>query len=120
MQVFYIFALLLALADRSTAFVTPTPTSSVATSSSNTALSMGFFDMFSEEARKERREREERAREEQEELQRQILERRRSPELFEEYEARVAVRRKLYMSGMDEEAKKMVVMTDIPKKDDEE
>lgn len=117
MQVFYISALLLALTGRSTAFVTPMPRS--VASSSTTAVSMGLFDMFSEEARKERREREEREREEQEELQRQILERRRSPELFEEYEARVAVRRKLYMSGMDEEAKKMVVMTDIPKEDDE-
>ena len=116
MQVLYISALLLALTGRSSGFVAPMPATAV---TSTTAVSMGLFDMFSEEARKERREREDREREEQEELQRQILERRRSPELFEEYEARVAVRRKLYMSGMDEEAKKMVVMTDIPKEADE-
>ena len=74
--------------------------------------------MFSEEARKERKEREDRARDEQEEMQRQILERRRNPDSMAEYEARVAVRRKLYMSGLDEEAKKMVVMTDVPKSDE--
>lgn len=117
MQVLYISALLLALTGRSSAFVTPTPPATAV--ASTTAVSMGLFDMFSEDARKERREREQRERDEQEDLQRQILERRRSPELFEEYEARVAVRRKLYMSGMDEEAKKMVVMTDIPKEADE-
>ena len=107
----YISAFLLAALSRANAFA---PVSNQALTTSTTSLNMGLFDMFSEEARQKRREREEREREEQEELQRQILERRRNPEAMEEYEARVSVRRKLYMSGREDLAEDFEVMKDVP------
>ena len=62
---------------------------------STTARSMGLFDFFSEEARKEREERKQREIEEQERLQREIIARRSNPQKMEEYEAKVRVRRQL-------------------------
>lgn len=107
----YISAILLVVINCSVAFA---PVSQQSLATSTTSLNMGFFDMFDKEKQAARREREERERDEQEELQRQILERRRNPEAMEEYEARVAVRRKLYMSGRDELAKDFEVMKDVP------
>ena len=106
----YIVALLLAVISRSSAFLPIARNEVVATSST----SLYLFDLFlSDEEKKKKKEREDRIRDEQEELQRQILERRRNPEAMKEYEARVAVRRKLYMSGRDDAAKSFKVMTDI-------
>merc|ERR1712115_368790 len=76
-----------------------------AVSSSTTSCEMGLFDMFSEEARKEREAK--RESEEQMALQREILEIRQDPEKMEEYEARVSVRRALRMKGDDETAEKV-------------
>lgn len=109
----YISALFFVLINGSTAFA---PVSQQAlTTTSATSLSMGLFDMFmSEEERQAKKEREDRERDEMEEMQRQILERRRNPEAMEEYEARVSVRRKLYMSGREDLAEEFEVMKDIP------
>jgi hypothetical protein len=108
-----IVALLLAVISRSSAFVAPAQNGLVLAASSSTTR-LYIFDMFlSEEEKKKKKERDDRVRDEQEELQRQILERRRNPEAMKEYEARVAVRRKLYMSGRDDAAKNFKVMTDI-------
>ena len=62
---------------------------------STTARSMGLFDFFSEDARKEREERRQREIAEQEKLQREIIARRSNPAMMEEYEAKVRVRRQL-------------------------
>jgi hypothetical protein len=71
---------------------------------------MGLFDMFSEESRKARADAKQREIEEQEELQRQILERRNNPDKMEDYEARVAVRRRAYMADRDDLAKSVQTM----------
>ena len=93
---------------QSSAFVVPN-SSNALTSSSSTSLSMGLFDFFSEEARKEREERKQKEIEEQERLQREIIERRKNPDKMAEYEAKVAVRRKLRMAGEDDAAKTIQV-----------
>jgi len=82
----------------------------------STELSMGLFDFFSEDARKERAERREREIEEQEKLQRQILERRADPAKMEDYQARVKVRRRAIMEGMD--GSKIKVMVDDDDKEE--
>ena len=64
-------------------------------SATSTQQSMGLFDFFSEDARKEREARKQAEIEEQERLQREIIARRRNPEKMEEYEAKVRVRRAL-------------------------
>jgi hypothetical protein len=67
----------------------------------------GLFDFFSEEAR-EARERKRRLEiEEQERLQKAIMERRKNPELMEEYEQKVSLRRELKMKGDFESASKI-------------
>mmetsp|Transcript_44063 Transcript_44063/g.93812 ORF Transcript_44063/g.93812 Transcript_44063/m.93812 type:complete len:121 (-) Transcript_44063:250-612(-) len=71
---------------------------------SSTARSMGLFDFFSDDARKERDERKQREIEEQERLQREIIARRSNPAKMEEYEAKVRVRRQLRMNGQDDAA----------------
>mmetsp|Transcript_49129 Transcript_49129/g.73000 ORF Transcript_49129/g.73000 Transcript_49129/m.73000 type:complete len:119 (-) Transcript_49129:215-571(-) len=73
-------------------------------STSTTAVQMGLFDFFSEDARKEREERKRLEYEEQERAQRQIMERRNNPDAMAEYEAKVRVRRNLRMAGMDDKA----------------
>jgi hypothetical protein len=116
--VLYISALFLVLFHGSSAFAPVSP--QALTSRSSTSLSMGLFDFFlSEEERAAKKAREDREREEQEEMQRLILERRRNPEAMEDYEARVAVRRKLYMSDRQDLAKDFKVMTDSKKKSEE-
>jgi len=77
--------------------------------SSSTELSMGLFDFFSEDARKERGERREREIEEQERLQAEILERRSNPDKMADYEERVAVRRRAIMAGEDPSKFKVMV-----------
>ena len=89
-------------AQSSTAFTTPTCQHQ--TVSTTTARSMGLFDFFSEDARKEREEKKEREVEEQERYQAEIIARRSNPEKMEEYEAKVRVRRALRMRGDDEAA----------------
>ncbi|KAL7442978.1 hypothetical protein ACHAXM_008574 [Skeletonema potamos] len=79
--------------------------------SSSTQQSMGLFDFFSEDARKEREARKQAEIEEQERLQREIIARRSNPKKMEEYEAKVRVRRALRMSGEDEAADKISVYT---------
>lgn len=73
----------------------------------STALHMGLFDFFNDDARKEREERKQREVEEQERYQQEILARRSNPKLMEEYEAKVRVRRALRMAGDDEAAEKL-------------
>jgi hypothetical protein len=63
--------------------------------SSSTQQSMGLFDFFSEDARKEREARKQAEIEEQERFQREIIARRSNPKKMEEYEAKVRVRRAL-------------------------
>ena len=82
------------------------PTAVVAPRSS-TKLSMGLFDFFSDEARQEREEKKRRQVEEQERLQREIMERRKNPEMMEEYEAKVRLRRKLRLEGRDDMAERI-------------
>ncbi|KAL9183674.1 hypothetical protein ACHAXT_004530 [Thalassiosira profunda] len=96
-------------AQTATAFLAATPTCQHQTTaaSTTTARSMGLFDFFNEDARKEREERKQREIEEQEKYQREILARRSNPEKMEEYEAKVRVRRQLRMSGNDEAAESM-------------
>ncbi|KAG7339965.1 hypothetical protein IV203_006368 [Nitzschia inconspicua] len=78
-------------------------TTSAATTTATT-LRMGLFDFFSPEA-KDARERQKRAKiEEQERLQKAILERRKNPQLMEEYEQKVQLRRELKMQGNFDEA----------------
>ncbi|KAK1736740.1 hypothetical protein QTG54_012762 [Skeletonema marinoi] len=72
--------------------------------SSSTQQSMGLFDFFSEDARKEREARKQAEVEEQEQMQREIIARRSNPKKMEEYEAKVRVRRALRMSGDDDAA----------------
>lgn len=72
---------------------------------------MGLFDFFNEDARKEREAKREREIEEQMQMQREIIARRSNPEKFEEYEAKVRVRRALRMSGEDEAADKIEMYT---------
>ena len=76
----------------------------VTSTSTNTQLSMGFFDMFSDEARQAREEKKKREAEEQMRLQQEMLARRTNPEMMEQYERKVAMRRQLRMAGYDEEA----------------
>ena len=73
-------------------------------SATNTQLSMGLFDMFSDEARQAREAKREAEIKEQERLQKEMLARRTDPEKMGEYERKVAMRRQLRMAGMDEEA----------------
>jgi uncharacterized membrane protein len=105
-----IVALLLAVIGQSCAFVPLAQNGLVAVGSSTSLFLFGMF--LSDEEKKKKKEQEDRIRDEQEELQRQILERRRNPGAMKEYEARVAVRRKLYMSGRDDAAKSFKVMKD--------
>ena len=93
------------------AFVVLPQQSSVATST--TSVQMGLFDFFSPEAQKAREEKKRREIEEQERLQKAIMERRKNPELMEEYERKVAIRRELRMSGRDEEAAEVVMYENI-------
>jgi hypothetical protein len=77
--------------------------------SSSSALSMGLFDFFSPEAQKERERKKRELVEEQERLQKAIMDRRRNPELMEEYEQKVSIRRELKMKGDFETASKVDV-----------
>ena len=83
-----------AVAVQSSAFVA-VPQSQRAVVSSSTEQSMGLFDYFSEDARKEREAKKQAEIEEQERLQREIIARRSNPKKMEEYEAKVRVRRAL-------------------------
>lgn len=74
---------------------------------------MGLFDFFSPEA-KEARERNRRQEiEEQERLQKAIMERRKNPQLMEEYEYKTQLRREMKMKGDFEAAKKVDVYEGI-------
>jgi hypothetical protein len=86
------------------------------TAQSTSAVQMGVFDFFSEEARQKREETKRREREEQERLQKAIMERRKNPELMEEYEKKVAIRRELRMAGNDAEAAKVNMYEDVDSK----
>ena len=95
-------------AQSASAFVsTPSAQHQSAASTCSTARSMGLFDFFSDEARKEREEKREREIEEQMRAQREIIARRSNPEKMEEYEAKVRVRRQLRMNGEDDAAEKI-------------
>eukprot|EP00527_Entomoneis_sp_CCMP2396_P006090 CAMPEP_0198145342 /NCGR_PEP_ID=MMETSP1443-20131203/22814_1 /TAXON_ID=186043 /ORGANISM="Entomoneis sp., Strain CCMP2396" /LENGTH=136 /DNA_ID=CAMNT_0043808957 /DNA_START=106 /DNA_END=516 /DNA_ORIENTATION=+ len=83
---------------------TSTTSSLGAATKSTTACSMGLFDFFGDEAKQAREARKNREVEEQERLQKAILERRRNPEMMEEYEAKVQQRRNLRMQGKDTDA----------------
>ena len=93
-------------AQCTSAFLATTPTYCQQQSavSTTTARSMGLFDFFNEDARKEREARKQREIEEQEKYQREIIARRSNPQKMEEYEAKVRVRRALRMNGDDEAA----------------
>jgi hypothetical protein len=106
---------------RSSAFVVAPPptqrsthsTPSIITSSS---VQMGLLDFFSDEARQKRDELKRKEREEQERLQKAIMERRKNPELMEEYERKVAIRRELRMAGNDDAAAQVNMYEDVDSK----
>lgn len=81
-------------------------------SSSSVVLSMGLFDFFSEDARKEREAKKQAEIEEQERLQKEILKRRANPEKMEEYQARVAIRRRAIARGEDGDKYKVMMEDD--------
>ena len=105
-SVFFATAALLLVSSHAFA---PLPSQGL-TKAPTTSVSMGLLDFFSEDSRKEREERRQREIEEQEKLQRQIRERRMDPEKMEEYQARVALRRRAIMDGKD--ASSVTVMVD--------
>lgn len=110
-----IVSALVLLAGASTAFViSPEQGARLATSSSS--RQMGLFDFFSDEARQKREEKKRREIEEQERLQKAIMERRKNPELMEEYERKVAIRRELRMSGKDDDASNVDMYEDVDSK----
>jgi hypothetical protein len=98
------------------AFVVIAPVVSVVSSSqsqskSQSQLNMGLLDMFSSEAKEERErkkkiaaEKKKKAADEQERLQKEIIDRRRNPQLRDEYELKTQQRRELRMKGEDEKA----------------
>lgn len=82
----------------------------ISTSASSSTTKLYLFDFFlSEEERRVKAEQKQKIIEEQEALQREILERRRNPEMMKEYESRVSVRRQAFEEGLDgnEVVKKM-------------
>lgn len=83
---------------------------------SSSSISMGLFDFFSEEAKQKRENQKRKEREEQERLQKAIMERRKNPELMEEYERKVAIRRELRMAGNDEAAAQVVMYENVESK----
>ena len=89
------------------------PTPSISTTSS---VKMGLLDFFSEEARQKRDEQKRKEREEQERLQKAIMDRRKNPELMEEYERKVAIRRELRMAGNDDAAAQVNMYEDVDSK----
>ncbi|CAJ1932665.1 unnamed protein product [Cylindrotheca closterium] len=91
-------------------------TSQIKAVSSSTEVSMGLFDFFSEEAKQKREAKRQREIEEQERLQKAIMERRRNPDLMEDYEANVQYRRELIMQDKFDEANKV----DLYKRADKE
>jgi hypothetical protein len=83
---------------------------------SSTQVSMGLFDFFSEEAKEKRELKKQMEIEEQERCQKAIIERRRNPDLMEEYEANVQYRRELKMKGEFDEAKMVNVWSNVEDK----
>lgn len=100
-------SVLVALFASSSAFTASPSLNIKSISCSTTQVSMGLFDFFSEEAKQKREAKRQREIEEQERLQKAIMERRRNPELMEEYEANVQYRRELKMKGEFEAASKV-------------
>lgn len=82
----------------------------------STQISMGLFDFFGEEAKEKRELKKKLAVEEQERMQKMMIERRRNPDLMEEYEANVQYRRELKMKGEFDEAKKVDLWANIEDK----
>mmetsp|Transcript_25659 Transcript_25659/g.62871 ORF Transcript_25659/g.62871 Transcript_25659/m.62871 type:complete len:131 (+) Transcript_25659:158-550(+) len=109
-------ALLAALFASSSAFTVLPSQKAAVTASSSTEVSMGLFDFFSDEAKEKREAKRQREIEEQERLQKAIMERRRNPDLMEEYEANVQYRRELKMQDKFDEASEV----DLYKRADDE
>lgn len=82
----------------------------------STQISMGLFDFFGEEAKEKRELKKKLEVEEQERMQKMMIERRRNPDLMEEYEANVQYRRELKMKGEFDEAKKVDLWANIEDK----
>ena len=83
----------------------------ISSSQSQSQLNMGLLDMFSAEAKEERErkkklaaEKKKKAADEQERLQKEIIDRRRNPQLRDEYELKTQQRRELRMKGEDDKA----------------
>jgi hypothetical protein len=113
------FLLALFLVDvffRSSAFMVVGPVRQRVLAPSTSSVEMGLLDFFSEEARQKREEQKRREREEQERLQKAIMERRKNPELMEEYELKVAIRRELRMAGNDEAAAQVNMYENVDSK----
>lgn len=85
----------------------------VGKSSRSGSLQMGLLDFFSEDAKKDRDRKKRLAVEEQERLQKAIIDRRKNPELMEEYEQKVQIRRQLRMAGKYDEAAQVVMYDDV-------
>ena len=95
------------------AFVVIAPVVVVSSSQTKTKTqqNMGLLDMFSSEAKEERErkkklaaEKKKKLADEQERLQKEIIDRRRNPQLRDEYELKTQQRRELRMKGEDEKA----------------
>lgn len=110
-----IFSALLAALFASSSAFTVLPSQKAVVTAPSTEVSMGLFDFFSEEAKQKREAKRQKEIEEQERLQKAIMERRRNPELMEEYEANVQYRRELKMQDKFDEASKV----DLYKRADE-
>lgn len=91
------FTLLIITLGGASAFAPAKVSPMMVSSTRGSHLQMGVLDdlkfLFGEEGKKARKELEEKEKREQEEAQRAIFERRRNPELMEEYEANVKKRR---------------------------
>ncbi|OEU11831.1 hypothetical protein FRACYDRAFT_263326 [Fragilariopsis cylindrus CCMP1102] len=95
-------------------------------SKSQSQLNMGLLDMFSAEAKEERErkkkvtaEKKKKAADEQERLQKEIIDRRRNPQLRDEYELKTQQRRELRMKGEDDKAVEIAdtIYSEKPKKE---
>jgi hypothetical protein len=83
---------------------------------SSTQVSMGLFDFFSKEEKEKRELKKKEEVEEQERCQKAIIERRRNPDLMDEYEANVQYRRELKMRGDFDGAEKVQVWSNVEDK----
>ena len=104
MKVLSTVTIVASIVSTASGFTTTAPSSLSQSTTSTTTLGMGLFDFFSDDAKQARDAKRQAEIEEQERLQQEIIRRRSNPEMMEEYERKVQIRRELRMAGRDEEA----------------